>query len=81
MVAKVDPSAIVCPGMSPTTGASFTAVTVKLAISSSYRPPVSVALKVIDSLPFQSALGRLMVATRADIDTVSELLPLYVHVI
>ena len=50
--------------MSETTGASLTAVTVKLAASSANRAPGSVALKVIVSDPFHSASGIVIVATR-----------------
>jgi len=57
-------------------GASLTAVTVKVAGSLSERNPGSVAVKVIVSLPFQSALGAVIVATRlTSILTVRSTLP------
>ena len=74
---KVSPSVMVWSGISLTTGASFTALTVKVAGSSSKRLPGSVALKVIVSEPYQSASGMPMVATRVpSIVTVSSPLPL-----
>ena len=57
-------------------GESFTAVTMKLAASESVCPPKSLAVNVIVSEPFQSALGMPIVATRLpSIVTVRSLLP------
>ena len=58
-------------GYSVTTGGSLTFVTVNVAGSSSHNPPGSVALNVIVSEPYQSALGIVIVATRFTILTVS----------
>ena len=59
------------------TGASFTAVTLKVAPSSANSLSGSVALKVMVSCPFQSASGVAMVATRlVSIVTIRSVLPL-----
>ena len=50
--------------MSVTTGASLTAVTVKVAGSEAKSRPGSVAVNVMVSEPFQSAFGIVIVATR-----------------
>jgi len=78
---NVDPSAIVWPGILPTTGASLSGVTVNVARSLSDFPPGSVAVNVMVSEPFQSAFGTLIVATLDTMETVSALLPELVHVI
>jgi len=65
-------------GISSTTGASLTAVTVKVATSLSDKSP-SLAVKVIVSLPFQSAVGTVIVAILEEINTVSCELPEYVQ--
>ena len=55
--------------------------TVYVAGSWFHSPPVSVALKVMVSVPYQSGLGMLIVAMRLLlIVTVSWLFPVYVHV-
>jgi len=63
------------------TGASFTAVTVKVAGSVSNNDPGSVALKVIVSLPVQSAFDIEIVAILDVTETVRFVLPVQVHVI
>ena len=62
MVANNDHSLIVWPGMSDTTGALLTAVTVNTAGSLSDSNPGSVAVNTIVSLPFQLGPGTVTVA-------------------
>ena len=62
MVVNVAPSATVWFGISVTTGASLTAVTVNVAGSESVSEPKSVAVNVIVSLPFQSTSSGVIVA-------------------
>ena len=77
MVANKLPSDTVWLGIFETTGGSFTAVTVKVAGSLSDKPPGSVAVKVMVSLPFQLALATVMVATRAELmETLRAVFPL-----
>ena len=66
-----------------TTGTSFTWVTVKVAASEAdcTGDPLSVAVKVMVSLPFQLTSGMVMVATRFTILTESAVLPAYVQTI
>ena len=68
-------STMVWSSPASTTGGSFTAVTVKTAPSLSLASPGSVAVKTIVSLPFQSALGMPIVATRSVMLTVSSMFP------
>ena len=76
IVVKVDPSDTDWSGMSDTTGALLTALTVKTARSDEFKRPGSVAVKVIVSLPFQVADGIVIVATReASILTVKDVVP------
>ena len=75
-MAKLEPSVIAWLGISATTGASLTALTVNVAGSLSARSPGSVAVNVIVSAPFQSASGVVIVAIReASMLTVSSVLP------
>ncbi len=57
------------------------ALTVKMTSLESASAPESVALNVIVSAPFQSVFGIVIVATRAVISTVSDVLPVYVQII
>ncbi len=76
MVVKREPSLMVWLGMSETTGASLTLVTVKVAGSLSDNRPGSVAVNVIVSEPNQSAFGIVIVATRLiSMLTVNSVLP------
>ena len=60
-----------------TTGGSLIPVTVKVAGSLSDKPPGSVAVKVMVSLPFQLVLATVMVTNRAGlIDTLRPVFPL-----
>ncbi len=60
----------------------MTGVTVKVAGSLSDKPPGSVAVKVMVSLPFQLLFETVIVATLVGLmETVNAELPLYVQVI
>ena len=75
------PSATVWFGISLNTGASLSGVTVNVAPSELLSKLGSVAVNVINSLPFQLMSGIVIVATRsASILTESSLLPENVHV-
>ena len=78
-------SSLASPGMSVTTGASLIGLIVNVAVSLSDNAtdapsPVSVAVKVMVSEPFQLA-GAVIVATLATMSTVRLALPLAAHTI
>ena len=77
---KVDPSGMVWSGMLVTFGGSFIGVTVNVALSESVRFPVSVAVNVMVSAPFQSGSGIPMVAIRLVMVIVSDVFPVVVQV-
>ena len=62
MVVNVPPSDMVWSGMFCADGASFSGVTVNVTSSVSVSAPVSSAVKVMVSAPFQSLFGMVIVA-------------------
>ena len=66
--------------MSPTTGGSSSPVIVNVAVSLSDNAPVSVAMNLITSTPFQFSSGGVMFAIRFVISTTKSQSPSSVYV-